>query len=270
MLTYCSKYKDAVMFLSDMRPALANLYTAAEIKDTDSASRTLSILYLPLPLSSEHPTDTLKITLLSNYLAHALATLSHILFSPEALEKVSAVRGSATTVETAVIDDVLEEMLQELFTSDTILQWQPYLSAVLPSKQVDAFLTRTYTTVIKSSAAKSSTHPRAVFALRHYTLLCLLRTQPGSIAPDMFWDQANKFCSSLFQRTMSSESSNSKLKEESVLRTFSRVVEYVEGRPDHAEFLSGRGFIHFCEYWLDFAKRVCWKATSIWYAGTDE
>lgn len=270
MLTY-PKYKDAVTYLSDMRPALASLYTAAETKDMDHASRTLSILYLPLPLSSEHPTDTLKITLLSNYLAHALATLSHILFSPEALEKVSTVHGSATITEAAVIDDVLEEMLQELFTSDTILQWQPYLSAVLPSKQVDAFLTRTYTTVIKSSAVKSSTHPRAVFALRHYTLLCLLRTQPGSIAPDMFWDQANKFCSSLFQRTMSSNSSNGKQKnEKSVLRTFSRVVEYAEGRSDHAEFLSGRGFVHFCEYWLDFAKRVCWETAFIWYARTDE
>lgn len=249
LIQHTIQHKEAVVLLSDMRPCLSGLYNSVT-SDVPTTDDQLSLLHIPLPLSEQHPTDSTRATLLATYLSHALATLSHIVFSAEALAKVSS-----TCQKDGEVDEVLEEMLQELFDTNTLLKWQPYLTPVLPPKQVDTFLTRAYSAITKSSAPHSSTHPRAVFALRHYSLLCLLRTAPGSIAPSMFWDQANKFCSSLFSRTTTPEGPPRK-KDDLVLRTFSRVVEYAEGRLDHAEFMSGAGFTSFCEIWLDFAKRV--------------
>ncbi len=37
---------------------------------------------------------------------------------------------------------------------------------------------------------------------------------------------------------------------------FSHLVSIAETKQDSAEFLKGKGFVAFCEYWMDLANRV--------------
>jgi hypothetical protein len=201
-------------------------------------------------LPAEPPTDPVHVNLIACYLSYSLATLSSALFSPRHLASLP-IDGNSDK-EGASRDAALASQLQELLLAEGILEWSPHMTDKLPVPQLNALLKRAYTSLIQSSSEYSQTYPNTVFFLRCYGLLCLIETRGGTIKPDTLWDQATRFCVSLIQRT---KSSGGKVLGHS-LALMSKIMDRVELRGDAGDFKASKGFVTFCELWLDLARNV--------------
>ncbi|KAG6876419.1 hypothetical protein C0992_013023 [Termitomyces sp. T32_za158] len=85
-----------------------------------------------------------------------------------------------------------------------------------------------------------------------YAANCLAHTSAGTVESTTFWNQIVKFGGAYIK-------SQDVEKEEAmcaVPAAFMDLVCIVEKRDGAFDFLSGKGFVGFCEYWLIFAKRA--------------
>ena len=198
----------------------------------------ITIISLPLPTQSSKPLDSTLLLLISTYLSHSVIAMSHC-FSSSSLKH--------NQHETLVLYS------QTLHDSPSLLRWVP-LCTQLPAKQCDALLTRVYTAL--TSIPNQVETAEAVFRVRSYALMCLLRTSGSTIGPKTFWDQAVKSASSFAK----SASSNDKGEERRLCRVvtsaFSEFLALVEERGNRDEFIHGMSFISFCDVWISYSKSV--------------
>ena len=75
----------------------------------------------------------------------------------------------------------------------------------------------------------------------------------------MVWDQVARFTTTFVKATASDVTLEEKCTA-IVLSAYGDFVERVEKRPDRDTFMAidqkGKGFLGFCEYWMEFTKRV--------------
>ncbi|KAG6850976.1 hypothetical protein H0H93_005845 [Arthromyces matolae] len=192
------------------------------------------LVSIPFPLS-----ETLDITLLTlilTYLLHSLTILSNLPPSSSRIEK-----------ETATTLDSLSHALD--CGSVSFLLWIPRCSTI-PRKQLDSLLTRVYTTLTRAcNNGKASS--RSLLHLRMYAAKCLAYTGVGTVEPKTFWDQVVRFNVAFVKSHEVQEEETIHV----VLPLFSDLIRILEETNSASEFLSGKGFVGFCEYWLAFAKR---------------
>lgn len=232
-----------------MRTPLCTLYNVSQsTAKCESKSHSLfDVLSLPLPAPDTLLSEILQM-LVSTYLLHAIT-----------------VTLSANAVSPLLDPSLLSTALQ---TTPTLLQWLPYLSA-LPTKHKDSILTRVYSLLTKSfpsatsSAAIAVTLPHVTLSLRTYALKCLLHTS-GSLDPNTFWDQVIKFGVS-FVKASTTQAQNEEEVIGVVLRAFAELARLAGERENEWRWISGRGFIGFCEYWMGFAKRVSFFGVNYQY-----
>jgi hypothetical protein len=243
---------DAVELLKGIHSVLLKLLGSAELEQ--ASDEHLGFLSLPLP--SPEIKDTVLLTLCGTYLSYTTATTTHVLFSDTYLSRVPS--SDSNEARDRAISSSITSLL---FSPATLLAWHPSLGASITSKQADALMNRSYSSLIKSSASFSSDFPRVVFNLRHFALLCLLQTE--ILQADAFWEQCSRFYASLFSRTGGAKRASSSTVDKRtesddmwVLSTFQRIVDNAQQRKDAGYFVGGKGFSSFCECWLDFAARV--------------
>lgn len=209
------------------------------------------LLCLPLPSSSIE--NDILLTLLSNYLTQVLTCVSYVTFS----------RLAVATPSEAPID--LANFTASLYESTTLLQWLPSL-ADLPAKHMDSVLTRAYTALTKSSVLwtpTSTSQAKAVYRIRTYALRVLLHTSSSVLKPTTFWDQSVKFSVALVKDSASSTMSSEEKADvtQTILDSLEEILDCATKTRGAEEaqvtWFSGTGFLSFCEYWMDFAKRVC-------------
>jgi len=240
---------------------LPSLCTALRLSSTSA----VSISFPPTPLA-----DAIHQTLVANYLAYALLLQSH----PE---------GPKPSVQ------ALARLLHD--SQSTLLEWvqlrQQHLSNI-PSKQLDALLTRVYTSLGKLCSAgapsgpdntkrtiaiskpqaqtQEASTPEEIFALRSYAVRCLALASPGTIEPDTFWDQARRFGVALAKPYSGPGTTKSEQDRVGglVLAFCASLEEICSDRGDKDTFMrygaddetAGGGFKKFCEFWIGFVKRV--------------
>ncbi|KAJ7172324.1 cysteine peptidase C50 [Mycena filopes] len=192
----------------------------------------LHLLSIPLPESAPNP---ILLTLTTTFLLHALTTISHL---------TSSSKATPTSLTRA------------LGETPALLAWAPLL-LTLPASHADSIFTRAYSTLIKL-ASVLQTNPKAtrqVFLIRDYALSCLAHTAPGKVEPRLFWDQTIKSAGA-YVKAIGSDPDGHAEATTIVLKAFSQAIARVELRPDADSFMSGKGFVSFCECWLTFANRT--------------
>jgi separase len=225
--------------VSFMKPGLTSPATHRNSQTSLLLPQIISIISLPLPSPSSKPLDPTLLLLISTYLSHTLIALSHYL-TPSTPKH--------TQFETLVL------FSQTLHDSPSLLRWVP-LFTELPAKQYDVLLTRAYT-ALTSISSQTPGASEAMFRIRIYALMCLLRTSGSTIGSKTFWDQVVKSSSS-FAR---SARSNDKVEERRLCRVvtsaFSELLVMVEERENKHDFLQGKPFISFCDAWINYSKSV--------------
>ena len=196
----------------------------------------IAIASLPLPSQSSKPLDSTLLLLISTYLSHSLIALSHCLSS------------SSPKYETLVLYS------QTLHGSPSLLKWVP-LCTQLPAKQCDVSLTRAYTALMSISTQELGV-AEAVFRIRSYALMCLLRTSGSTIGSKTFWDQVVKSASSFAKTAGSNDKGEERRLSRVVTSTFSEILALVEERGNKDDFLHGVPFISFCDVWISYSKSV--------------
>lgn len=216
-----------------MHPRLCTLLQVA-MPPSKSADN-LYLLSIPLPRSSSDP---ILLTLVTTFLIHSLTTISHLMSTP----------GGTITALTA--------FMHALNKTPTLLAWSPLL-LTLPPAHTDSILTRAYSCLIKVANVFQSNPKtaRQVFLTRDYALACLAQTAPGKIQPRSFWDQVVKSAGT-YAKSLGSAPEEHDDATPTVLNAFAQVVTRVQSRVDADTFMSGKGFISFCECWMSFANRV--------------
>lgn len=220
---------------------------------SEVASSSHHVHLLSIPLPSPPPLDSVILSLVSTYFAHALTVLGHSSLSPSI------------------------EHFHATFTSSspTLLTWLPTFVS-LPEKHTDSILTRAYTAINRmcssssvpnrtkgNSSSTDDSHSRAVFCLRMYALSCLIQTLPGTIDPNSFWDQATRSGAS-YVKTFANVQQGEEQAIQVILKAYIDLVAHAERRSDRESFMcvtgnlesEGKSFHGFCEYWMAFAKRV--------------
>jgi separase len=198
----------------------------------------IAIISLPLPTQPSERLDPTLLLLISTYLSHSLVALSHC-FSSSSLKH--------NQHETLVLYS------QTLHDSPNLLRWIP-LCTQLPAKQCDALLTRVYTAL--TSIPSQVRTAEAVFRIRSYALMCLLRTSSSTIGSKTFWDQVVKSASSFAKLAGSNDKGEERRLCRTVTSAFSEILALVEERENRDEFLHGMPFISFCDAWISYSKSV--------------
>ena len=231
--------------LTEMHSALSRLVNIET--DPRGSQSDLHLLTLPRPLSL--PTNPIILTLISTYLLHALII--------HARPGIITINALATTLNSP--------------NCDSLLAWVPSLTS-LPTKHMDSLLTRAYTSLTKLASSpvpnpktllKSTptvdASPESSFILRMYALRCLVHTSPGTVETNMVWDQVARFTSAFVKATASDVALEERCTTV-VLSAYADLVECGEKRPDGDTFMAidqkGKGFLAFCENWMEFTKRV--------------
>lgn len=238
-----------------MSPSIHTYYCRTTPTSSKPLVNEVDIICLPLPESPISSSDEVFLNLLTSYLMYTHIATSWSVFSRSSSQ--DSVACSAGT---------LHHFSDVLHTSSTLLQWTPYLRNV-QTKHLDSALMRVYTALTKSSSQSlpsdhSLDEAKSIYRIRLYGLLLLTRTSAGALKPDTFWDQCVKFTMAYVKSVLASKQSSSSAKDDAahdVLESFGTILRYVEERSDTDEkelWLKGEGFVVFCEYWLDFAKRV--------------
>ena len=229
--------------LTEMHPPLCRLLNV-EIDAQESQER---LLMLPRPTSL--PTNPIVLTLISTYLLHAL-----IIYARSGRITVNSL---ATTLNSP--------------SPASLLAWVPSLTS-LPTKHMDSLLTRAYTSLTKLALSPTpipKTHlkstsavepsPDSIFILRMYALRCLVHTSPGTVETNVVWDQVARFTTTFVKATASDVALEERCTA-TVLSAYADLVDCVEMRSDRDIFMAidqkGKGFVGFCEYWMEFTKRV--------------
>ena len=229
--------------LSEMHPPLCRLLNVEVIAQTSQER----LLMLPRPPSL--PTNHIVLTLISTYLLHAL-----IIFARLGTLTIDAL---ATTLNSP--------------SSTSLLSWVPSLKS-LPIKHMDSLVTRSYTSLTKLALSPTpipKTHlkstsavdpsPESIFILRMYALRCLVHSSSGTVEPNMVWDQVVRFTTAFVKATASDVALEERCTT-IALSAYADLVERVEQRSDSDIFMAidqkGKGFLGFCEYWMEFTKRV--------------
>ncbi|KDQ52064.1 hypothetical protein JAAARDRAFT_40451 [Jaapia argillacea MUCL 33604] len=222
--------------LSDMHPMMLKLLNPSETPSGLIHAGQLHLLSLPLPPSTNDPMDPIQLTLLSTYLLNTLQSLSYSCLDAN--------------------PDQSPSFTSTLFDTPSLLHWIPHFTH-LPAKHTDSILTRAYTALVKASnsISQSPTHSPQAFRARCYALCCLLSTSPSTIQPDTFWDQALKFVTTFVKSVASSSTVSEMEAMDLVSEGLCQVVEGAEAREDRREFVNGRAFVGFCEYWMGIATR---------------
>jgi separase len=241
------QYSHAMDVLSDMHSGLVALVrpeltppTSHRNSQTSLPPRqVISIISLPLPSLSLKPLDSTLFLLISTYLSHTLIVLSHHLTS-------------STPKHTQL--EILVLFSQTLHDSPSLLTWVP-LCTEFPSKQHDVLLTRAYT-ALTSVSSQASGASEAVFRIRVYALMCLLRTSGSTIGPKTFWDQVVKSSSSFARSASSKDEVEERRLCRVVTSAFSELLAMVEERENKDDFLHGKPFISFCDAWISYSKSV--------------
>lgn len=231
--------------LTEMHPALCKLVNI----ETDAQGRQCSLYLLTVPRPPSPPANPTVLTLISTYLLHALII--------HARPGTITINALAATLNSS--------------SSAALLAWIPSLTS-LPTKHMDSLLTRAYTLLTKlvsspapnpktnlKSTSTVDASPESIFILRIYALRCLVHTSPGTVETNMFWDQATRFTSAFVKATTSDIALEERCTTV-VLSAYADLVERGEKRPDRDTFLAidqkGKGFLGFCENWMEFTKRV--------------
>ncbi|KNZ74935.1 Separin [Termitomyces sp. J132] len=222
-------YDEAFSALEVLHSRLCNLLNVAQ---PQSCARN-HLIQIPFPASEI--IDPTLLTLTLTYLAYSLTILTN--------ESQLSPRNSK---EASANLDALSDVLDGKETS--FLAWIPRSSSML-SKQLDSLLTRAYTALTKACISCKAT-PRSIFSLRMYAVTCLAYTSVGTVESTTFWDQVVRFGAAFVKSQEVGEEAM-----HAVLAAFTDLVSIVEKRDSASHFLSGRGFVGFCEYWLVFAKR---------------
>jgi separase len=243
MISFGVKFDLAMISLTEMHPPLCRLANM-EIDAQGSQER---LLMLPRPPSL--PTNPIVLTLISTYLLHAV-----IIYTRSGTITVNAL---ATTLNSPSFASLLASV--------------PSLTS-LPTKHMDSLLTCAYTSLTKlafsptpipkihlKSTSAVDPSPESIFILRMYALRCLVHTSPGTIETNMVWDQVARFTTNFVKATASDVALEDRYTA-IVLSAYADLVERVEKRPDRDIFMAidqkGKGFLGFCEYWMEFTKRV--------------
>ena len=231
--------------LIEMHPAICKIINI----DTDPQGSQSSLYLLLVPIPPSIPTNPIVLSLISTYLLHALIINAH--------SETTTINALATTLNSP--------------SSAALLAWVPSLTS-LPTKYMDSLLSRAYTSLtkltcspsptpklhLKSTPAIDASH-ESIFVLRMYALRCLIQTSPGTVETNMFWDQVVRFTSTFVKSTTSDTTSEERCTT-TVLSSYADIVERGEKRPDRDTFMAidqkGKGFFNFCEYWMEFTKRV--------------
>ncbi|KAJ6475784.1 cysteine peptidase C50 [Mycena vitilis] len=224
----------ALTSLQEMHPRLWSLLKI-DSPPAKSADH-LYLLSIPVPEASTSP---ILLTLATTFLLHALTTISHFISSPTPTTKAS-----------------LASFTRVLGESPTIIAWAPLFSS-LPSAHTNSIFTRAYSTLIQAAGvlqtnAKAARH---VFLVRAYALSCLAHTAPGKVESGLFWDQTIKSAGA-FVKALGSAPGDHDDATPIVLDAFTQAVSRVQSRVDAESFMSGKGFISFCECWTSFANRI--------------
>jgi separase len=195
----------------------------------------LHLLSIPIP-SPDSPVDATLLTLSSTYLIYALMIFTHVVFTSAQSTKDNA--------------EGFEAFSNILTTTHSLISWIPILSS-LPVKQLDSALTRAYTTLTKACTS-CKYHHKAVFQLRTYAVTCLAYASAGTVEPDTFWDQVCRFGGAFVKSHDCTEDEAMSV----VLFAYSDLITKVEKGSGRNIFMTGKGFVGFCEYWMAFAKKV--------------
>ncbi|EKM60615.1 uncharacterized protein PHACADRAFT_203784 [Phanerochaete carnosa HHB-10118-sp] len=239
-------YDTALEALSEGRAFLLRIYRGTP-SDGEVVQKTKAYL-LSLPLPSASLEDDILLTLTSNYLLYSLFAFSYTTFTTSAAPQTPS---------------LLTHFADSLSNTSTLLQWIPSLKKLSP-KHMDSILTRAYTSITKSSALThcAPLDAKPMYAIRVYALQLLLRTSPSVLRPSTFWDQVVKFTVA-FVKDVASGSASAEVKDNAtrtILATFEMMKEAVLAtRADgdiQGTWLGGSGFVGFCEYWMDFARRA--------------
>ncbi|KAL0066915.1 separin protein [Marasmius tenuissimus] len=135
----------------------------------------------------------------------------------------------------------LDSFAETLSSSPTLRRMDATLST-LPAKHLHPMLTKTYSLLTKMTpSGVKHNNP-----LSHFGFELELSDNPASL-----WNQASKFAMSYAKAVAGGDSGA----EGSVPAAFTELVRIAETRPDRASFVSGEGFINFCETWTTFANR---------------
>ena len=221
-----------------MRPDLTPPICRPNSQVTPPLRDLIAIVSLPLPTQSSKPLDHTLLLLISTYLSHTLISLSHC-FSSSSLKHIQ--------------HEMLVLYSQTLHDSPSLLRWIP-LCTQLPAKQCDALLTRVYTAL--TSITSQAGTAEAVFHIRSYALMCLLRTSDSTIGSKTFWDQVVKSASSFAKSASSDDKGEERRLCRIVTSAFSEILALVEERGNRDEFLHGIPFISFCDAWIGYSKSV--------------
>lgn len=196
------------------------------------------------------PIESTLLTLISTYLANALVALPYFLFPQPIPTARDTSKHAATTVAS------LSAFVQVLNDTPTLLQWIPYLSSI-SKKHADSILTRVYSGLTKSTSSltASPATARSLFLIRLYAISCLAHS---SIVdnPDNFWDQASKFGAAYVKSVATADSGPQAEMAGLIASAFMKLVSFAKQRRDREIFLHGKGFLGFCEYWMEFANKV--------------
>ncbi|KAL0066927.1 separin protein, partial [Marasmius tenuissimus] len=228
-------YESALQVMKDAHGRVCAIAGATLDGQAASERQTPALLTIPIPANLS--TDITTLTLISTYLFNAIATLSYHSATPQRSKQ------NALT---------LDSFAETLSSSPTLLQWMPHFST-LPAKHLDPMLTKTYSLLTKMTpSGVKHNNPLLIFRVRMYAIKCLAYTSQGIIDnPASLWNQASKFAMSYAKAVAGGDSGA----EGSVPAAFTELVRIAETRPDRASFVSGEGFINFCETWTTFANR---------------
>lgn len=251
--------------LCDMSTALPSYYPQSP-SETPPLDTPLGLPFLPLPSSPISSNDETLLNLLSSFLLYSLITSAYALVT-----QLGSSDSSCTSSQS--LHDFTNCLHHPSDNSATLLQWLPILQQNTTStsiKHLDGTLTRAYTALVKASSLPppSSTLEQSsdIFRIRLYALLLLASTSSGTIKPSTFWEQCVKFSAAYVKSVLSTASkhasnsdSESEVKREVtqvILDAFDIIFCHSEKRADTGEWMKGEGFVTWCEYWMDFAKRV--------------
>ncbi|TFK73377.1 hypothetical protein BDN72DRAFT_956580 [Pluteus cervinus] len=205
-----------------------------------------------IPLGSRSQLqDAVTLTLISTYLALSFGTVAYTLQS------------SSTPTESTKYQYSLDSFAAALFgESGTLLSWLSTLCSVdsiLP-KHIDSMLTRSYTYLTKSVSTQHAPM-QAAFSIRMYGLTCLACASVGTVEIDTLWEQAVKFGGAWIraisaQPTTSSGYSQAEEEASKVIsKAYSDFVSTLQTRDSFSRLSCGKGWLSFCEYWLEITKR---------------
>ncbi|THV00746.1 hypothetical protein K435DRAFT_963900 [Dendrothele bispora CBS 962.96] len=248
-------YDSGLRALAETWPRICAIYGSSVEENVTKKphSDQLHLLSLPIP-NTDIPNDPIVLTLISTYLINAITILSHTHFTPPS--QLLSKRDNKPSDPFATFCNVLYE-------APTLLSWKIHYT-VLPSKHLDSIFTKAYSVLTKLTASVSSStpsqpiNPGTLFRIRTYALRCLACTSNGTINdPDTFWTQVTKVTSAYVKGQPSTLSSQAEEEATNlVLTSYNEFVALAEQRADVENFMSGSGFVGFCEAWITFANRA--------------